>query len=63
MTVGSEYKTFRTLPDAKKEKNDPKVMQEEDAVFKSMNLNYAPDNAIDPILETLWDKISSKAEP
>lgn len=61
LTVGSEYGTFRTLLDAKKEQSDPKAMQAEDAVFKSMNLNYAPDNAIDPILEALWDRISAKA--
>jgi hypothetical protein len=35
-------------------------MQEEDAIFKSLNVNYAPDNNVDVILDTLYAKILEK---
>ena len=35
-------------------------MQEEDKTFKSMNINYAPDNSIDKILEMTYEKLKSK---
>lgn len=61
LTVGSENGTFRDLksetPDAQP---DPIVMKKEDEVFKSMNVNFAPDNNIDQVLEQLWEKIFQK---
>ena len=37
-----------------------KVMKDEDAIFKSLNVNYAPDNNIDKILEMTYEKLKSK---
>jgi len=36
-------------------------MQEEDKIFKSMNVNYAPDNNIDKVLEILYSRLREKA--
>lgn len=33
---------------------DPKTMQEEDAVFKDMKVDFAPDNNIDIVLEAFY---------
>ena len=37
-----------------------KVMKDEDTTFKSLNVNYAPDNNIDNVLEILYKKLESK---
>ena len=37
-----------------------KVMKDEDVIFKSLNVNYAPDNNIDNVLEILYKKLESK---
>lgn len=61
LTVGSEYGTFRNLKGMRQEQPDQKKMQEEDAAFKAMGVNFSPDNNIDEVLETLWEKIVEKA--
>lgn len=35
-------------------------MKEEDAIFKQLNINYAPDNNIDSILETTYEMLKSR---
>ena len=35
-------------------------MKREDALFKSMNINFTPDNSVDQVLEKLWEKIKQK---
>ena len=61
MTVESELGVFRNLTDAIQQQPDKNEMVANDAEFKKMNLNYAADNNVDEILETLWEKISEKA--
>lgn len=39
---------------------DNAKMQEEDALFKSLNVNYAPDNNLDLVLDTFYGKIKEK---
>ena len=39
----------------------PIIMKKEDDIFKSMNINFAPDNSVDQVLEQLWEKISQKS--
>ena len=41
---------------------DKETMQKEDALFKSMNVNFAPDNNIDVVLETVYQKIQEKLQ-
>jgi hypothetical protein len=35
-------------------------MQKEDAMFKSLNINYNPDNSIDLVLDSLYSKLMTK---
>ena len=35
-------------------------MRSEDALFKSMGINYSPDNNIDNLLEKVYMKLKSK---
>lgn len=60
LTVGSERGTFRNLPSAANVPPSPDAMKAEDAAFKAMNVDFKPDNNIDVVLETLWEKILSK---
>lgn len=61
LTVGSEYDVFRNLPNASKKPDDQKKLAEEDATFKQSGINFAPDNNMDLLLDTLWEKIKIKA--
>jgi hypothetical protein len=36
------------------------LMQKEDAIFKSLNINYNPDNSIDLVLDSLYSKLITK---
>lgn len=42
------------------EQIDSAKMQEEDALFKSMNVDYAPDNNLDIVLDAFYAKIKEK---
>lgn len=35
-------------------------MQEENELFKSLNIDYAPDNNIDIVLDAFYKKLKSK---
>lgn len=62
-TCSSEKGTYR-LKKGQKVKEETrdmdKLMKEEDALFKSLNVNYAPDNNIDNVLEMLYLQLKSK---
>ena len=61
LTVGSEVGTFRNFKSgASTGQLDSIIMKKEDDIFKSMNINFAPDNSVDQVLEQLWEKISQK---
>ena len=38
----------------------PQTMQEEDGIFRSMNVDYAPDNNIDQVLDMFYAKLKEK---
>ena len=61
LTVGSEFGVFRSVKSEKQDDQpDSETMKREDALFKSMNINFTPDNSVDQVLETLWEKIKQK---
>lgn len=64
MTIDSEAGLFVNVtsnsmltPDVERQ-----LMPIEDNLFKSLNINYQPDNNLDMVLERLYDKICSKLE-
>lgn len=61
-TCASEKGIYKLKDDQKKrEAEDLQTkMKEEDLLFKSMKINYAPDNNIDRVLELLYSKLESK---
>lgn len=56
LAIQEEYGTFEPI----NVDNDfsQKTMQEEDAKFKAKNINFAPDNNIDVVLEETYQMIS-----
>ena len=54
------YAIDSKLAASKDAQNTPEKMKDEDIKFKNMNVNYAPDNNIDAVLELLYQKIQSK---
>lgn len=59
LSVPSELGVFTVIENAQNG-IDPKKMQEEDAMFKSMKINYAPDNNLDVVLDALYMKLKGK---
>lgn len=60
-TCASENGLFRLKSTCKRDNFDQKpLMAEEDQKFKSMNINYAPDNNIDAVLEKLYATLNDK---
>ena len=57
MTVESEYSTFKLYEGVPEKPTDQKVLADEDKIFKSMAVNYSPDNNIDMILERIYLKL------
>lgn len=58
LAISDEIGAFSTM---KLDRNiDQETMKKEDALFKSMNINYAPDNNIDNVLDTLYVKLNQK---
>lgn len=39
---------------------DDKTMQDENEIFKSLNIDYAPDNNIDIVLDAMFNKLKEK---
>lgn len=60
LNVKEEIGVFGTLSGKKDNEINQQQMQAEDAIFKSMNVNYAPDNSIDMVLDALYTKILEK---
>lgn len=59
LSISDEIGTYGTI-DYNDTQIDQKKMQEEDSMFKSMSIDYSPDNNIDQILESLYGKLKSK---
>lgn len=53
---------FRNLQDVRQEQPSADVMKKEDAVFNAMGVDFSPNNNVDVVLESLWEKISAKAQ-
>ena len=60
MTVPEELGVFDVSSPSAGEDPKPEKMAQEDQVFKSLAVNFAPDNNIDEILECLWAKLKVK---
>lgn len=60
LTVATEKGVFKEVKRAR-EPEDSAKMKAEDAVFRSMNLDFTADQSLDMVLETLWEKIAAKA--
>ena len=58
LSIAEENKTFGSLN--VKQNISQQTMAAEDAIFKSLNVNHAPDNNIDVVLDTLYAKILQK---
>ena len=50
----------REVNESDKEIESPEAMKQEDDLFKSLKVNYAPDNNIDLVLERTYKKLQSK---
>ena len=59
-TIPEEVGVFKYSADFSKEEVNPKKMASEDKLFKEMNINFSPDNNVDLVLESVWDKLKSK---
>lgn len=59
LTVESEYGTFKHEDNSVKQ-DLQETIKTEDAKFKELNINFAPDNNIDIVLETTYKKIKEK---
>ena len=59
LSIGEEQKVFGTIGEDN-HKLDQNLMQKEDAIFKSLNINYNPDNSIDLVLDSLYSKLITK---
>ena len=59
MSISDEVCGYSIVNEEKKG-DDAKKMQEENALFKSLNIDYAPDNNIDIVLDAFYKKLKSK---
>lgn len=59
LSIADEIGAYDILYDHNK-KIDDSIMRKENELFKSLNINYAPDNNLDIVLDTLYNKIKSK---
>jgi len=60
MTVPEEIGVFKVSTPSAGGDPTPEKMAEEDKIFKSLGVNFAPDNNIDALMEVLWNKLNSK---
>lgn len=61
MSISDEIGGYDII-DNKSSDDDPNKMQQENEVFKSLNIDYAPDNNIDIVLDTLYKKLKCKMQ-
>lgn len=59
MSISDEVGGYSIVNEAKNG-DDAKKMQEENVLFKSLNIDYAPDNNIDIVLDAFYKKLKSK---
>ena len=59
-TIPEEIGIFRIDQESSSKEVSQSKMAEEDLAFKKLEVNYAPDNNIDEILENLWSKLQTK---
>lgn len=59
-TIPEELKVFKVEQTFHEESFKPEEMAAEDKVFKSLNVDFAPTNNIDEVLERFWNKVKSK---
>ncbi len=59
LTVESEYGTYKSI-NIKEQEYERTIIQKEDLLFKSLNINNMSDNNIDNVLEILYKKINEK---
>ena len=59
LSIGDEIGGYSVI-DTPQRENDTNAMQSENKLFKSLNIDYAPDNNIDIVLGAFYSKIKSK---
>lgn len=59
LSIGDEVGGYDIINESQYE-NDEQAMQTENALFKSLAIDYAPDNNIDVVLGTFYNKVKSK---
>lgn len=59
LSIGDEVGVYSSA-ELGTEQIDSAKMQEEDGLFKSMNVDYAPDNNLDIVLDAFYAKIKEK---
>jgi len=62
LTVESENGVFKTIELSKSDANEQEKMKTEDQMFKEKHINFEPDNNIDLVLETVYNKINEKLD-
>ena len=60
LAPSSELGAFDEFPRPPAPAPDPKLMQEEGALFREVCPDSAPDSDVDAVLEALWEKIAAK---
>ena len=60
LSIGDELGAYDMTKNAFKPDIDQDTMNRENELFKSLNINYAPDNNIDIVLDALYNKLKAK---
>lgn len=59
MSISDEVNGYDIASDVKNN-DDNNKMQEENELFKSLNIDYAPDNNLDIVLDAFYKKLKEK---
>ena len=59
-TIPEEVGVFKMASSFDSDEIKPEKMAAEDKMFRELNINFAPDNNIDEVLEAVWAKLKSK---
>ena len=60
LSIGDELGAYDMSKNTFKPDTDQDTMNRENELFKSLNINYAPDNNIDIVLDALYNKLKAK---
>lgn len=60
LSISDEYGTFRFVNTNKNDEISQEKMNEENEIFKSMKIDYSPDNNIDMVLDMFYLKLTEK---